>query len=119
MQDLQAHRTEIAVPVDSGVAITPEGAAHHEVLQESEAIQVVVGLGENVGAGMSLCLLTTGGGFVEEVNRKGADRLRQDSDAGPDCRDGQRAFRGDDLLRGGIGHGVGEKHLIHSVLEFL
>lgn len=53
-------------------------------------------------------MLSAGGCFVEEVNRKGADRLRQDSDAGPGCGDGQRAFRGDDLLRGGIGHGVEE-----------
>lgn len=64
-------------------------------------------------------MLSAGGCFVEEVNQKGADRLRQDSDAGPGCGDGQRAFRGDDLLRGGIGHGVGEKQLIHSVFEFL
>ena len=50
------------------------------------------------------------------VNEKGADSLGEDPDAGPDCGDG--AFRGDDILRGGIGHGVREKHLIHSVLEF-
>ena len=54
-----------------------------------------------------------------EVNGQSAHRLRQDPDAGPNCGDGQRSFRGDDLLGGGIGHGVGEKHLIHSMLEFL
>ena len=27
-------------------------------------------------------------------------------------------FRGDDVLFHRIGHGVGEKHLVHSVLEF-
>ena len=43
MQDLQAHRTEKSVTVDPGIAIPPEGAAHHEVLQEAEAIEVVVG----------------------------------------------------------------------------
>ena len=58
------------------------------------------------------------GSLVVEVDRKGADRLGEDTDAGPDCRDGQRAFRGDDRFLGGIGHGVGEKHLVHSVLEF-
>ena len=29
----------------------------------------------------------------------------------------QRAFRSDEGFLGGIGHGVGEKHLIHSRLE--
>lgn len=40
-------------------------------------------------------------------------------DAGPDSRDGQRAFRGDEGLFCSVGHGVGEKHLVHSLLELL
>lgn len=52
------------------------------------------------------------------VNEKGADSLREDRDAGPDSGDGKGAFRGDDVLFHRIGHGVGEKHLVHSVLEF-
>ncbi len=66
---------------------------------------------------MPLRLLPAGAGLVVEVNRKGAHRLRQDPDACPDCGDGERAFRGDNLRLGGICHGVREKHLIHSVLE--
>ena len=52
------------------------------------------------------------------VNEKGADSLREDSDAGPDCGDIKGALRGNDVLFHRIGHGVGEKHLVHSVLEF-
>lgn len=118
MQDLQAHRTEKSVAMDPGIAIPPEGTAHHEVLQQAEAIEVVVGFGENGSAWMPLRLLPAGAGLVVEMNRKGAHRLRQDPDACPDCRDGERAFRGDNLCLGGIGHGVGEKHLVHRVLEF-
>jgi len=33
-----------------------------------------------------------------EVDGKGDDRLREDSHTGPDCGDGQRAFRSDDGL---------------------
>ena len=54
-----------------------------------------------------------------EVDGKGADRLREDSHTGPDCGDGKRAFRSDDGLFCSVGHGVGEKHLVHSLLEFL
>ena len=57
--------------------------------------------------------------LVVEVDGSGADGLREDPDAGPDSRDGQRAFRGDDVLFHRIGHGVGEKHLVHSLLELL
>lgn len=53
-----------------------------------------------------------------EVDGEGTDGLRENPDACPDSGDGQRSFRGDDGFFGGIGHGVGEKHLVHSVLEF-
>ena len=118
LEFLEAHRTEIPIPMDPDIAVAPEGAADHEVVQETEASQVGVRLGEDCAARVSLGLLPAGVRLVVEVDRKGADRLRQDPDTGPDCRDGQRAFRGDDSLLGGIGHGVGEKHLVHRVLEF-
>ena len=68
---------------------------------------------------MALRLLPSGVGLVVEVNRKGADCLGEDPDAGPDSGDGQRAFWGDDVLFHRIGHGVGEKYLVHSLLELL
>jgi hypothetical protein len=70
------------------------------------------------GLHVALGLLPAGGCLVIEVNRKGADGLREDSHAGPYSRDGQRAFRGDDGFLCCIGYSVGEKHLVHSVLEF-
>ena len=68
---------------------------------------------------MAVGLFPARGCFVVEVNRKGADRLGEDPDAGPDSGDGQRAFWGDDVLFHRIGYGVGEKHLVHSLLELL
>ena len=53
-------------------------------------------------------------GLVVEVDGKGANGLREDPHACPDCGDCKGAFRGDDWPLGGIGHSVGEKHLIHS-----
>ena len=54
-----------------------------------------------------------------EVDGQCAYRLGEDPDAGPDSGDGQRAFWGDDVLFHRIGYGVGEKHLVHSLLELL
>ena len=68
---------------------------------------------------MSLRLLPSGVGLMVEVDGQCAYRLREDPDAGPDSGDGQRAFWGDDVLFHRIGHGVGEKHLVHSLLELL
>ena len=66
---------------------------------------------------MALCLFPASCGLVVEVDGKGADGLAQNPDACPDCRDGKGAFRGDDGFLCGIGHSVGEKHLIHSGFE--
>lgn len=68
---------------------------------------------------MALGLLPARRCLVVEVDGKGADRLGEDPDAGPDSGDGKGAFRGDKRLFRSVGHGVGEKHLVHSLLELL
>ena len=92
---------------------------HHQVLKKGKAGKVGIGFGKYAGAGMAFGLLPSGVGLVIEVDGQCSYRLGEDPDAGPDSRDGQRAFRGDDVLFHRIGHGVGEKHLVHSLLELL
>ena len=40
LEFLEAHRTEIPIPVDPGIAVAPEGAAHHQVLKKGKAGKV-------------------------------------------------------------------------------
>ena len=119
LEFLEAYRTEEMIAIDPGISISPECAAHHQVLKKGKAGEVGIGFGKYAGAGMAFGLLPAGGCLVVEVDGKGADRLREDSHTGPDCGDGKGAFRGDDWLFRSVGHGVGEKHLVHSLLELL
>ena len=86
--------------------------------KKGKAGKVGIGFGKYAGAGVGFRLFPARGCLVVEVNGKGADGLREDPDAGPDCGDGKGAFRGDERLFRSVGHGVGEKHLVHSLLEF-
>ena len=87
--------------------------------KKGKAGKVGIGFGKYAGAGVGFRLFPARGCLVVEVDGKGADSLGKDPDAGPDSGDGKRALRGDKGLFRSVGHGVGEKHLVHSLLELL
>jgi len=94
------------IAIDSCISISPECAAHHQVLKQGKAGKVGIGVGEDGGTGVAFRLLPARGGLVVEMNRKGADGLREDPDACPDSGDGKGTFRGDKGFLCGVGHGV-------------
>lgn len=117
MEHLETHRTELPVPVNPGIAIAPEGAANHKVVQEAEAIELAVRLGEDASAGMPGALLLLGGSLAVEVDRERPYGLRQYPHASSYSGDGKGAFLGDELALDIVRYGVGENHLIDSVFE--
>ena len=108
VHQLQAHRTEEGIAVDAGVAIAPESAAYHQVVQQRKARGIGVRLGEDIAAGMIADRLPAIGGAVIEMHRKSPDRLGEDADACPDCGQVQSTLLADEGTLRGIGNGVGE-----------
>ena len=116
-EHLDPDGTKECVPVDSGIAVAPEGAANHEVMQEAEAVKIRIRSGEDGAAMVRTDLLPARCGLVVEVDGKRPHRFGENPHACPHRRNRQRLFLGDELLSGVVRHGVGEKRLIHNVLE--
>lgn len=70
VHQLQAHSTEESIAVDAGVAIAPESAAYHQVVQQCKAGGIGVRLGEDIAAGMIADRLPAiGGRDAQEESR--------------------------------------------------
>ena len=108
VHQLQAHSTEESIAVDAGVAIAPESAAYHQVVQQCKAGGIGVRLGEDIAAGMIADRLPAIGGAVIEMHRKSPDRLGEDADTRPYCGQVQSTLLADEGTLRGIGNGVGE-----------
>ena len=108
MHQLQAHSTEESIAVDAGVAIAPERAADHQVVQQRKAGGIGVRLGEDIAAGMIADRLPAIGGAVIKMHRKSPDRLGEDADTCPYCGQVQSTLLADEGSLRGIGNGVGE-----------